>query len=158
MLKFYSEKDVQTLVSRLREEYGRAYARKNAEIADLKEENRNLAARLSVLEAERGSVTEALTHAVEEGERIVRAGEEEAAVKSRELVMLAERARTLCERLSRKYPDEEDVLKLQAFTSTFERELGIAEEETFDMDLVLNPGELDLGDICKSLGLMEEEE
>lgn len=30
-------------------------------------------------------------------------------------------------------------------------------ENGFDMDAVLNPGELDLGDLCKELGLMEDE-
>ncbi len=30
-------------------------------------------------------------------------------------------------------------------------------ESGFDMEAVLNPGELDLGDLCKELGLMEDE-
>lgn len=157
MLKFFTEKDVKTLVARLKEEYGKAYERQRAQIDELKEENRRLAARVSELESDRAFVGEALTHAVAESDRIVAEGTEVARSKSRELMRLTEQCRTLCARLTEKYPDEEDVRRFTAFTQSLQRELGLTEqEEALDMNLILNPGELDLEQLCRELGLMED--
>lgn len=77
MFRFYSENDVRKLVSRLKEEYDAVLACRAQASARLKEENRTLRARVSVLESERGDVSSALVHAVSEGERIRREGRTE---------------------------------------------------------------------------------
>ena len=79
MLGLYSKKDVEKLVDRLREEYEEALRMQRQAAEELKEENRNLAARVSQLEAERATVADALIDAVKAGERIRRESEEAAA-------------------------------------------------------------------------------
>ncbi len=160
----YSEKDVKALVARLKEEYDGIVKRQREAYEELKEENRQLRARLSVLEGQRSEVSAALMRAVAEGERIKQESSAVADSERRELMLLAEKCRLLSEQLSLKYPDAEDVGDFKTFVGALRSRLG-EEEETeeeedtgFDLDEVLNPKEpLDLGDLCKELGLMEEE-
>ena len=56
MFRLFSEKDVNKLVLRLKEEYDGVLARQRAAAEELKEENRRLRARVLELEGERGSV------------------------------------------------------------------------------------------------------
>lgn len=164
MFKRYSEKDVQSLVARLKEEYDGVVKKQREAFEELKEENRHLRARLSALEGQRGEVTAALVRAVAEGERIKRESSLEADGERKELMLLAEKCRLLCDRLCAKYPDEEDVGDFKTFTDALRSHLGLGETEEeeesgFNMDDVLNPKEpLDLGNLCKELGLMEENE
>lgn len=165
MFKRYKEKDVKALVARLKEEYEGVVRRQREAQEELKEENRLLRARLSVLEGQRSEVSAALMHAVAEGERIKKESSEEAEDEKRELLLLAEKCRLLSERLLLKYPDEEDVGDFKTFTDALRAHLGEeAEEEEeedtgFRLDDVLNPKEpLDLGNLCKELGLMEEDD
>lgn len=160
MFKFFTEKDVRKLVARLKGEYEEVLRRQKETAEEIKEENRRLRARLSVLEGERGDVSSALVRAVAEGERIKREGAEEAENERKELVLLAEKCRILCDRLTKKYPDEEDVADFAAFTQALKEKLGEEEEAEsgFNLDDVLYPKEpLDLGKLCRELGLMEEE-
>ena len=163
MFGLYTEKDVKKLVRRLREEYEELFARrKNAE-EELKERNRVLQARVLELEAARSSVSEAIVHAVAEGERIKRECRFAADGERRELLLLAEKCRLLSEKLLAKYPDREDVSAFSAFVEKLHATLGedepSAEEDGFNMDDVLNPKQpLDLGKLCKELDLMEEDE
>lgn len=165
MFKRYREKDVKALVAKLKEEYEDVVKRQRAAAEELKEENRQLRARLSVLEGQRGEVSAALMRAVAEGERIKAQSKEETEGEQKELLLLAEKCRILSERLLKKYPDEEDCADFKTFTDALRRHLGEEveddeeEEDTgFNLDDVLNPKEpLDLGDLCKELGLMEEE-
>lgn len=163
MFHVYSEKEIRTLVARLKEEYDGVVRRQREAQEELKDENRRLRARLSVLEGQRGEVSSALMRAVAEGERIKKESAGQVESERKELTLLAEKCRLLSERLQKKYPDEEDCADFKAFTDALRRYLGEETEESdeefaFDMDEVLNPKEpLDLGNLCRELGLMEEE-
>ena len=161
-MKLYSEKKVRTLVERLREEYEEVVRSQREVLESLKEENRVLSARASQLEGERGEVSSALVHAVKEGERIKEEGLHTAENERKELLLLAEKCRLLSARLTEKYPDEEDCADFAAFTDALREKLGETEESeevAFNMDDVLFPKQpLDLGDLCRGLGLMEDDE
>lgn len=158
MFGLFTEKDVRKLIARLREESAKELAECRAALAEIKEENRRLRARLSVLEGERDNVSAALIRAVEEGERIERESRSEGESKMREALLLAEKCRLLSDKLSAKYPDEEDCAQFAQFTSALRALLGGEEDEpAFNMDDVLAPKEpLDLEKLCKELGLMED--
>lgn len=148
-------------MSRLREEYDDVLATQKNTTEELKEQNRVLRARVLELENERGSVSEAIVKAVAEGERIKRESAAAAENERRELVLLAEKCRLLSDRLLKKYPDGEDVAAFASFVDELHLSLGeeTEEESGFNMDDVLAPKEpLDLGKLCKELGLMEDEE
>ena len=174
MFKMYSAKEVRTLVQRLKEEYDGVLKRQREVTEEIREDNRRLRARLSVLEGQRGEVSEALMRAVAEGERIKKEGSEQAENDRKELRLLAEKCRLLCDRLTAlaekcrllcdrlnaKYPDEEDVSDFQAFTHSLLVYLGEEEQDEpeFDMEEVLNPKyPLDLSKLCRELGLMDED-
>lgn len=162
MFGLYSEKDVKALVQRLKEEYEGAIRRQKELTEEIKEENRLLRARNSVLEAQRGEVSSALMRAVAEGERIKQEGAAQAESERKELLLLAEKCRLLCDRLSLKYPDEEDCADFKVFTDALRTHLGEAvedEESGFRLEDVLDPKEpLDLEKLCREMGLMEEKE
>ena len=160
MFKLYSAKEVRALVQRLKEEYDGVLKRQRELTEEIREDNRRLRARLSVLEGQRGEVSEALMRAVAEGERIKKEGSEQAKNDRKELKLLCDKCRLLSDRLSAQYPDEEDVRDFQAFTHSLRVYLGEEEDEepAFDMEEVLNPKQpLDLSKLCWELGLMEEE-
>ncbi len=160
MFGLYRTKTVKKLAERLRAEYGVALARQKEAAAELKEQNRLLQARVLQLESERVGVSDALTHAVAEGERIKEEGKAAAENERRELKLLAEKCRLLLDKLVKKYPDSEDAEALEAFLEELRQTLGTESVESgFDMDEVLSPKEpLDLGKLCKELGLMEDDE
>lgn len=166
-MKRYKEKEITALINRIKEEYDNIVRRQREAAEELKEENRQLRARLSVLEGQRSEVSAALMRAVAEGERIKQESLAQTDSEKKELGLLAEKCRILSERLIQRYPDEEDVGDFKTFTDALRARLGESdnsdsgdeeEESAFDLDAVLNPKEpLDLGDLCKNLGLMEEE-
>ena len=153
----YRKREVEQLVRRLRGEYEELLAARRREEDALKEENRDLAARLSQLEAERENVASALLHAVEEGERIKAEGARAAENDRREAALLAEKCRLYLEKLQQKYPDEEDTRSFAAFVDSLTKEddgSGV-----LDMDEVLAPKHpLDLKKLCIDLGLTEDGE
>ncbi len=158
MLGLYSKKDVEKLVDRLREEYEEALRTQRQAAEELKEENRNLAARVSQLEAERATVADALIDAVKAGERIRKESEDAAANGGKELSLLIAKCRLLSGNLMAKYPDAEDVKAFSDFVEALQSEAS-EEEDVLDMDEVLAPKyPLDLGKLCKELGLMEDKE
>ena len=158
MLGLYSKKDVEKLVDRLREEYEEALRTQRHAAEELKEENRNLAARVSQLEAERATVADALIDAVKAGERIRKESEDAAANGGKELSLLIAKCRLLSGNLMAKYPDAEDVKAFSDFVEALQSEAS-EEEDVLDMDEVLAPKyPLDLGKLCKELGLMEDKE
>lgn len=160
MFGLYTKRDVQMLVRRLRDEYDAALKEQKAASEELKAENRALSARVSELEGERGSVSKALVHAVKEGERIKEEGSRAAENGQKEFALLAEKCRLFLAKLMQKYPDEEDTQAFAAFVESLSGALGEEEEESgLDMDEVLAPKQpLDLGKLCKDLGLMEDGE
>ena len=158
MLGLYSKKDVEKLVDRLREEYEEALRTQRQAAEELKEENRNLAARVSQLEAERATVADALIDAVKAGERIRKESEDAAANGGKELSLLIAKCRLLSGNLMAKYPDAEDIKAFSDFVEALQSEAS-EEEDVLDMDEVLAPKyPLDLGKLCKELGLMEDKE
>ena len=158
-MKLYTEKNVKLLVTRLKEEYEEVVRNQREWAEGIAEENRALRARLLVLEGERGQVSEALLRAEAEGERMKRESAQEAENGQKELKLLSDKCRILLERLTAKYPDEEDVRDFALFYDELKKQLGEEEESGFNMDDVLQPKQpLDLGKLCKDLGLMEEEE
>lgn len=160
MFGLYTKRDVQALVRRLRAEYDEALRSQKAAGEEIKAENRALAARVSELERERGSVATALVCAVEEGERIKQEGARAAENGQREVALLAEKCRLYLAKLMQKYPDEEDTRAFAAFVESLTGAFGGEEEDgVLDMDEVLAPKQpLDLGKLCKDLGLMEDGE
>lgn len=157
MLKLFTEKDVKRLVSRLKEEYETVLEKQREAAEEVKEENRTLRARISVLEGERGNVASALVHATREGERIKKSSAQEAENERRELALLAEKCRLLSDSLTRKYPDEDDVRDFSDFIDALRDRLGGKPVKSgFDLEEVTSPKEpLDLEKLCRELGLME---
>lgn len=161
MFGLYTGKDVKKLVRRLKEEYDDTLKKQKGIAAELKDQNRILQARVLELEGERKSVSEAMIHAVTEGERIRKESSACMENERKELELLIEKCRALSEKLLSKYPDGEDVTAFAAFVDDLNANLGggMPEESGFNMDDVLSPKEpLDLGKLCKDLGLMEDDE
>ena len=159
----YSGKSVRALVARLKEEYEGVVREQKAVSDALKQENSALRARISQLEGERGNVSNALVHATAEGERIKDEMLKTCEIERKELKLLDYKCRLLTDRLTQKYPDEEDVSDFDAFLSALKKQLGEETEEEessgFNIDDVLAPKQpLDLGKLCRELGLMEEDE
>ena len=158
MLGLYSKEDVEKLVDRLREEYEEALRTQRQAAEELKEENRNLAARVSQLQAERATVADALIDAVKAGERIRKESEEAAANGGKELSLLIAKCRLLSGNLMAKYPDAEDVKAFSDFVEALQSEAS-EEEEGLDMEEVLAPKyPLDLAKLCKELELMDDKD
>lgn len=155
----YSGRRVKRLTARLQQECNAALEAKQREIDLIKEENRTLKARNLELEGERQSVADALVYAVRAGDQISEEHRREREAEDRERKLLAEKCRKLAEDLQQKYPDREDVAEFEKYTAELVRLLGMEEEgETgFNMDDVIAPKQpLDLGKLCRELGLMEE--
>ncbi len=154
MLGLYTNKDVQKLVRRLRDEYDAVIRRQIEVLAEMKEQNRILLARVSELELERNSVSDAIVHAVAEGERIKRESAMEAENERKELALLAEK----CRILGNEQPDTSDEAAYSEFLHKLHEALDQNEGQSFNMEDVLSPKEpLNLQQLCMDLGLMEEE-
>lgn len=160
MFGLYSKKDMQRLAARLKEEYTAALNEQRQAVQELKEQNRTLAARVAELENERSEVTGAMLRVEKESARLKKERESSSENERKEFALLSEKCRLLSEKLLQKYPDEEDSAAFAAFNDELSARLSGAEEENgFNMDDVLSPKQpLDLGKLCKQLGLMEEEE
>ncbi len=154
----YTARRVKKLVQRLKEEYDGVLKQQREEAERLKEENRNLSARVHELEGERASVAQALILASQEGERLKAAGQKEEANERNELRLLAQKCRLLAEDLRRRHPNEEDVAEFASYTDDLGHAMGEEAETGFRMEEVIAPGKpLDLGKLCRELGLMEED-
>ena len=159
-MALYTERRVKKLVLRLKEEYDGLIRTQREEMRRLKEENRNLSARLLQLEGERAGVADALVFAAKESEKFAADRKAEAENENKELLLLAEKCRLLSEKLQEKYPDHEDILEFSRFTEELRRGLGEETGETseFNMEDVIAPKQpLDLGKLCRELGLMEDD-
>ena len=160
-MKRYKESDVKTLVRRLREEYDGVVRSQREAAEEVMAENRTLRAKIVQLEGERENVTSALLNAEKAGEAIKRESAKEAENGNKELLLLAEQCRLLLARISQKYSDEAEVKDFSAFCTALLDKVGMCEEEEasgFNIDDVLAPKKpLDLGKLCKDLGLMDGE-
>ncbi len=155
MFGLYSKRDVEKLTARLRAEYAAVLKEQQEAAETLKAENRALAARVSELEGDRAAVGEALIAAEKAAGEAQGAHAAAHANGEKELALLIQKCRLLSERLSAKYPDAEDVQAFADFTATLHAD---GEENSLDMEEVLAPKKpLDLGKLCRDLGLMEEE-
>ena len=158
MLGLYTNRDVQKLVRRLREEYDEVIKQQREAVAQIKEQNRVLLARVSQLETERRSVSDALIHAVEEGERIKQECALETQNERNELALLMEKCRTLSEKQGGENGAEDEEAYSEFLHRMHEAIGENAGAQPFDMDEVLSPKEpLNLEQLCMDLGLMEEE-
>lgn len=156
MFGLYSKRDVEKLTARLRAEYAAVLKEQQEAAETLKAENRALAARVSELEGDRAAVGEALIAAEKAAGEAQGAHAAAHANGEKELALLIQKCRLLSERLSAKYPDAEDVQAFADFTATLHADG--EEEDSLDMEEVLAPKKpLDLGKLCRDLGLMEEE-
>ncbi len=154
-MALYTGVRVKKLVARLKEEYDGALAAQRRAADGLKEENRQLKARVMQLERERREVADALILAAKERERAARESAAEDENEKREMRLLASRCREACAQILEKYPAAEDAAALSAYA---ERLCPSGEESGFDMEEVIAPKQpLDLGKLCRSLGLMEED-
>lgn len=156
----YSGRRVKKLITRIQREYGAALEEKQREMGLLKEENRMLEARVLKLEEERGSVADALIFASKARETLSEEQKKAQENENRELKLLADKCRRLSETLQEKYPDREEVAEFSRYTEELRRGLGEeeAEDTGFNMDDVIAPKQpLDLGKLCRDLGLMEED-
>ena len=125
MFKRYKEKEVKTLIRKLREEYDDVVRMIRGAYEEIKEENRNLRARLAQLEKEREGVSEQCRTLLV---RLNAKYPDEAEVKDFNAFCDA-----LFEKLQMKYESDSG----------------------FNMDDVLMPKEpLDLEKLCRELGLM----
>lgn len=159
-MALYTERRVKKLVERIQEEYETALAAQRELAESLKEENRIVKARLAELESERASVSDAFILASKAGDARERERAAETENELREIRLLAEKCRLLSEDLQRRYPDEADIQAYAAYCEQLRAVLGEEPqaEEEFNMDDVIAPKEpLDLGKLCRDLGLMEEE-
>ncbi len=159
MFKRYSEKQIKSLVHKLKEEYEGVVRQGREAFDELKEENKELRARVALLEGERKEVAQAILDAEKAGEEIKKSRAAEAENESKELALLAEQSRLLLSRLMQKYPDEADVRDFNAFCDALYERLNAGREEEFDMNEVLAPRTpLDLESLCRDLGLMDDGE
>lgn len=159
-MMLYSGRRVKKLIETIERENAAALDEKQREMERVKEENRELKARLLKLEEERGSVAEALVLAAKAREKFSVEQKSERENEERELRLLAEKCRLLSKSLQEKYPDREDVVQFANYTEQLKRGLGEEEDEDtgFNMDDVIAPKEpLDLGKLCRELGLMEDD-
>lgn len=158
MLKLFTEKSVRNLIVRLKDEYSAILRKQQERTEELKRENVALRARLSVLEGERESITDAVLEVQSLGKRVKKEGAMALENERRELQLLAEKCRALSNRLLQKYPDKEDCKEFASFTEELNARLGMEEESGFHMEDVLAPTyPLDLEKLCIDLGVMEED-
>lgn len=157
MFKIYTADNVKKIVGRMEEEYENALSSLRRRINELTEENRNLSARLSVLERDRDSVADAIITAEKTGREIRSSAEAYAKERRDGIYRLAERCRSLAAALSEKYPDEEDVKNFGSYISKLDEALETGGEGEIDMDKILYPDKgLKLENLCRELGLMDD--
>ncbi len=120
MPRLYSEKRHERELAKVREEYDGRLKDLQAALAELKEENRRLAAETALLEAQKASISEAMIAASEKRGEMQREFESFVAAEKALAVQAAEKAQALLEDVRAAYPNE----TLSARFSAFERRLG----------------------------------
>lgn len=159
LFKLYTEKDVKKMMAKLKAEYDETLQKHREAAEAVKEENRNLRARVLELEGERSGALAVMSLAEREKERAKREGEAVTEAERRELALLSEKCRTMLRRLQAKYPDEEEIASFAAFCAELGQAPEEEEESGFDLEEVTSPkGPLDLEKLCRDLGLMEDDE
>ncbi len=159
MFKIYTASGVKKIVERLEEEYENAMTSLRRRINELTEENRSLSARVLLLERERTDVADAMIEAERTGKEIRSSADAYARERREGIYRLAERCRTLAAALADKYPDEEDVKTFSSYISKLDEALETGGEGELDMNRILYPDKgLKLENLCKELGLMDDEE
>ena len=157
MFKIYTAENVKKIVTRMETEYENALSALRRRINELTEENRDLSARLSLLERDRSSVADAIIAAEKTGKEIRSSADAYARERREGIYRLAERCRSLAAALAEKYPDEEDVKNFGSYISKLDEALETGGEGELDMDKILNPDKgLKLENICRELGLMDD--
>ncbi len=159
MFKIYTADKVKKIIQRVEEEYENALLAQRKRITELTEENRQLAAKLSVIEHERSHIASAVISAEKTGQAIRASADAYAKTQREGVYRLAERCRALATALAEKYPDEEDVKNFNSYLKKLDEALETGGEGELDMDKILFPdADLKLENLCKELGLMDEDE
>lgn len=159
MIKIFTQKKVCRLLAGVQKEYEAVVREQKERIERLTEENRDLAARVSLLEREKGLVAQALVDAEKASGEIRSSADEYARTQKAALYRLAERCRALADELSKAHPEEARESGYEKYVERLEEALETNGQGELDMDAILYPDEnLKLENLCKEMGLMEDEE
>ncbi|MBO5782715.1 MAG: hypothetical protein J6R24_01075 [Clostridia bacterium] len=159
MFKIYTADKVKKIVARIEEEYEKALASQRRRLTELTQENRELCAKLSLLEHERSHVASAIITAEKTGSQIRSQAESFAKHRKEGVYRLAERCRALAQALTEKYPDAAEVQAFSSYLSKLDEALETDGQGELDMDKILYPDEdLKLENLCKEVGLMDDDE
>ena len=183
MFKKFTKKEVEQLIEGVRDAYASKIKRLNYRVDGLVAENRSLRATIAELRAREQKVGKAIVDAESKGDEIKEFYRMSAQMELQTFRLFAEKWRALAEQMAGKLPGGESKEYVQFahnlaailgkqpdfFTSeekkqeddpkaAIERYVQEEEEYTFNLDDVLNPkGKLDLGELCRNLGLMDDE-
>lgn len=178
MPRLYTEKKHAQALNELREEYDGRLKELQAALVELKEENRRLSAEISLLTAQKQSISDAIIAASEKRKEMQ--GELNAFIEAQKAlaVQAAEKAQALLCDVRAAYPDEADSLRFSAFERRLRALLSPGEESSeegnadpgaFETDgeggglafSAAEPsetadGEWDLQEVLKALGLSDD--
>ncbi len=158
MFKIYSAAAVKKILDKVTSEYENALTAQRRRITDLTAENRELLARVSLLESERGQVATALIDAERTGGEIRASADAYAKTCKDGVYRLAERCHALAEELLKKYPEEGQVKEFTRYLERLDEALQTGGEGELNMDEILYPDKnINLESLCKELGLIDEE-
>lgn len=155
LFQHYSKKEVKEIVRRVAEEYQKRISAQQTRIDDLLEKNRELSAKLSVLEGKEEEISSAILTSVEAGKKLEE--RTDAYIKNRlqGLKLLSERLKERTEALKEKYPEADDLKDFDEFFSRMEELMG--EEDDFSREMREEP-QMDLEALCRELGIAEGDE
>lgn len=129
MPKLYSVKRHERELSAVRDEYDGRLKELQAAMTELKEENRRLAAELSVSRSQKQAVSEAMIAASEKREEMRRDFDSFVAAQKALVMQAAEKAQALLEDIMKEYPDREKTARFKAFRARLDELLGGTAEE-----------------------------
>ncbi len=179
-MKLYSARRHEREISALSEEYGGRLKDLQAALAELKEENRRLSAEVSVLRAQKQSISEAMIAASEKREEMQEETEAYFASQKAMALQAAEKAQRLLDDIRASYPDEAAGSRFKAFerrlnallfpreeepSESEEQPLEISSEEESEVHTELAfskepslpaDGEWDLKEVLETLGLSDD--
>lgn len=124
MPKLYSVKRHERELSAVRDEYDGRLKELQAAMTELKEENRRLAAELSVSRSQKQAVSEAMIAASEKREEMRRDFDSFVAAQKALVMQAAEKAQALLEDIMKEYPDREKTARFKAFRARLDELLG----------------------------------
>jgi hypothetical protein len=137
-MKLYSARRHEREISALSEEYDRRLKDLQAALAELKEENRRLSAEISVLRAQKQSISDAMIAASEKREEMQEETEAYFASQRAMALQAAEKAQRLLDDVRASYPDEAVGSRFKAFERRLKALLSPNEEEAAERSEILD--------------------